>query len=393
MARGLFTGPSAQVTDDMYARIISGRAHRERYALHLEQGATVDTNTYFGRLPASYFQRWTTVTEVQLKLVFDTSSPARLLLRGSDIHGGARTIDSTEVDGTGTAVLSARLNEYVDGGALWMECTAVGGPLTITDLEWTAPAPADDPARRDRHLHLQQGRRLRDQRRRRRRRQGSAGGHRRDLRRRPGHRCRRDPAAVQRRRRATRRQAGVPAAAEPRWRGRLFAGHVRDLERRRSCERDPDGRRHPLRTRDDPAAQRLREPDAVADDRRRADALPEEHPRTARQRRADADDEAAGGPMGAQRAAQLGHDQVPAAQARRRRIQRVVVMPDPVGGDRRDRPADADVLPVGRHRIRAARVAKPASRRRRCPTRASGTPTSTGRTATSSSGTSASATR
>ena len=141
VARGLFTGPSAQVSDDLYARIVSGRAHRERYALHLEKGATVDTNTYFGRLPASYFQRWTTVTDVQLKLVFNTSSPARLLLRGSNIHGGVRTIASTEVDGTGTAVLSARLNEFVDGGALWMECTAVGGPLTITDLEWTTPAP------------------------------------------------------------------------------------------------------------------------------------------------------------------------------------------------------------------------------------------------------------
>ncbi len=141
VARGLFTGPSAQVSDDLYARIVSGRAHRERYALHLEKGATVDTNTYFGRLPASYFQRWTTVTDVQLKLVFNTSSPARLLLRGSNIHGGVRTIASTEVDGTGTAVLSARLNEFVDGGALWMECTAVGGPLTITDLEWTAPPP------------------------------------------------------------------------------------------------------------------------------------------------------------------------------------------------------------------------------------------------------------
>ena len=34
----------------------------------------------------------------------------------------------------------------------------------------------------------------------------------------------------------------------------------------------------------DPAAQRLREPDARADDRRRADAVPEEHPRTARRR-------------------------------------------------------------------------------------------------------------
>ncbi|HEY7050978.1 MAG TPA: glycosyltransferase [Mycobacterium sp.] len=141
LARGLFAGPSARVPDDMYAHVKSGTAHRERNALHLQHGATVDTNTYFGRLPASYLQRWTTVTGVQLKLAFDASGPARLALRASDSHGTPRTIASTEVDGTGTAQLSAPLNEYADGGALWMEAAAVGGPLRITDLEWTAPAP------------------------------------------------------------------------------------------------------------------------------------------------------------------------------------------------------------------------------------------------------------
>ena len=39
-------------------------------------------------------------------------------------------------------MLTTRLNEYVDGGALWMECTAVGSTAKITDLEWTVPAPA-----------------------------------------------------------------------------------------------------------------------------------------------------------------------------------------------------------------------------------------------------------
>ncbi|MGH3675005.1 MAG: glycosyltransferase [Mycobacterium sp.] len=141
VARGLFTGPSAQVPDDMYARIVSGKAHRERNALHLEHGATVDTNTYFGRLPASYFQRWTIATEVQLKLAYETSGPATLLLRASDAGGTERTVTSTEMDGTGTAVLSTRLNEFVDGGALWMECRAVSGPLRITDQEWTVPGP------------------------------------------------------------------------------------------------------------------------------------------------------------------------------------------------------------------------------------------------------------
>ncbi len=141
VARGLFSGPSPRVTDDMYARIVRGRAVRERNALRLEQGATVHTDTYFGRFPASYFQRWTTVTQVELKLAFDAAGPARVMLRGSDSHGIDRTIASTEVDGAGTAVMSAPLNEFLDGGALWMECTAGGGALTITDLEWTVAAP------------------------------------------------------------------------------------------------------------------------------------------------------------------------------------------------------------------------------------------------------------
>jgi len=141
VARGLFSGPSPRVTDDMYARVIRGRAARERNALRLEHGATVHTDTYFGRFPASYFQRWTTVTQVQLKLAFDAAGPARVLLRGSDSHGVDRTITGTEVDSAGTAVLSAELNEFLDGGSLWMECTATGGALTITDLGWTVAAP------------------------------------------------------------------------------------------------------------------------------------------------------------------------------------------------------------------------------------------------------------
>ncbi|MGK2882706.1 MAG: glycosyltransferase [Mycobacterium sp.] len=141
VARGLFAGPSARVSDDLYARVVRGKARRERDSLNLEKGSTVDTNTYFGRLPASYFQRWTTVTNVQLKLVFETSHRARLVLRGSDARGNSRLIATTDVDGTGTVVLEAGLNEYVDGGALWMEATALDGPLRITDLAWTVCAP------------------------------------------------------------------------------------------------------------------------------------------------------------------------------------------------------------------------------------------------------------
>ena len=140
-ARGVFTGPNPAVPDRLYTRVVRGKAHRERTALRLEKGATVNTDAYFGLFPASYLQRWTDVTEVTLRLAFDAAGQARVLLRASDAKGYARTIATTEVDGTGTVSLTAKLNEFVDGGSLWMECTAIGGPVTITDLEWTVPAP------------------------------------------------------------------------------------------------------------------------------------------------------------------------------------------------------------------------------------------------------------
>jgi galactofuranosylgalactofuranosylrhamnosyl-N-acetylglucosaminyl-diphospho-decaprenol beta-1,5/1,6-galactofuranosyltransferase len=138
VARGLFTGVSAAVPDEMYTRI-RGRGHCERHALTLEKGARASTDTYFGRVPVSYFQRWTRVSEFQLKLAYD--GPGRVLLRGCDSHGVEKTVSSAELDGAGVVTLTAGLNEYVDGGALWMECKAVGGPLRITDLEWTVAAP------------------------------------------------------------------------------------------------------------------------------------------------------------------------------------------------------------------------------------------------------------
>ena len=140
VARGLFTGVSTQVPDEMYARI-RGRGNCERTSLSLEKGAHGSTNTYFGRLPVSYFQRWTRVSDFQLKLAYDAVGSARVLLRGCDAHGVERTVTSAELDGAGVVTLTAPLNEYVDGGALWMECKAVGGPLKITDLQWSVAAP------------------------------------------------------------------------------------------------------------------------------------------------------------------------------------------------------------------------------------------------------------
>jgi galactofuranosylgalactofuranosylrhamnosyl-N-acetylglucosaminyl-diphospho-decaprenol beta-1,5/1,6-galactofuranosyltransferase len=141
VARGIFAAPAPQLPDDLYAKIIEGTAHRRRASLTLEHGAYVTTNTYFGLLPASYFQRWTELTQISLKLAYDASGPARISLCASDFNGNNRTIDRMQVDGAGTVSMAADLDAFVDGGSLWIECVADGGSLTIKDLVWTTRAP------------------------------------------------------------------------------------------------------------------------------------------------------------------------------------------------------------------------------------------------------------
>ncbi|MEV0947185.1 glycosyltransferase [Rhodococcus sp. NPDC049939] len=142
VARGLFTGPTTRVKDDLYAKIVRGRAHRERDVLHLEKGAKVETDTYFGRFPASYFQRWTSVAEVTVGFRHEAAGRTEVALRGSDSGGHSRVLATAKIDGSGTTQLSAKLDTYLDGGSMWVEFAAVDGALTVSELEWTVAAPS-----------------------------------------------------------------------------------------------------------------------------------------------------------------------------------------------------------------------------------------------------------
>ena len=142
LQRGVFVGPAPKISAEMYS-VSTGTVSRERTVLRLESGATVHTDTYFGRFAASYWQRWTTVTEVEVAMTLTVGDRARVRLAASDIAGHRRLIDTADVR-AGAAqrvVLRAPLDQYVDGGALWLEFDAVGGELTIAELEWSAAAP------------------------------------------------------------------------------------------------------------------------------------------------------------------------------------------------------------------------------------------------------------
>ncbi|KAA0918091.1 glycosyltransferase [Dietzia sp. ANT_WB102] len=146
LQRSLFSGPLRWVNDDLYSRVLRGVARRTRRELHLQVGAVVDINTYFGRFEASYWQRWTSVSEVTVRVSVEAAGQVDVLVRASDIGSHVRTVDVVHHHGDGMAVLHVPVDTFTDGGAMWLEFHAVDAPATVSDVEWSTTTTR--PARR-----------------------------------------------------------------------------------------------------------------------------------------------------------------------------------------------------------------------------------------------------
>lgn len=151
LQRGVFTGPSTNISDGLYANIKKGTSARQRFAIQLPAGTHLHTNTYFGRFAASYWQRWTTVEQIEVWATVEVAHQARVRLVASDIAGHPRIVDSHTLDAPASArggqpvprtiTMRAPLDKFLDGGALWIEVDAIGGTVALSDVAWTAPAP------------------------------------------------------------------------------------------------------------------------------------------------------------------------------------------------------------------------------------------------------------
>ncbi|MFC4854699.1 glycosyltransferase [Actinophytocola glycyrrhizae] len=139
--RGLFRGPDPVCPDDLYLQVEQGNAVRERQRLVVHAGSAVTTDTYFGRFPASYWQRWTVVNEVDVELTLTGSG--RVALVASDPAGETRVIAARELTGLRRepVTLTAALDKFVDGGFLWLEITTGDEELEVEQLRWTVSAP------------------------------------------------------------------------------------------------------------------------------------------------------------------------------------------------------------------------------------------------------------
>ncbi|MBE1581079.1 glycosyltransferase [Amycolatopsis roodepoortensis] len=140
--RGLYAGPAPIVSKDLYAELQWGSAVRERAGITIEPASKVSGNTYFGRFPASYWQRWTDVTEVQVEAV--VSGDGQLSVGASDIEGDPRVVAAEIVSGAKQqkVTLTAKLDKFYDGGALWLDLETEGGQsLSVEKVRWTVEAP------------------------------------------------------------------------------------------------------------------------------------------------------------------------------------------------------------------------------------------------------------
>ncbi|MGY1746342.1 glycosyltransferase [Blastococcus sp. SYSU D00695] len=138
--RVLFDGPSPLVPTALYVQVPEGTAGTSRHGLRVAPHSRATTNTYFGRFPASYWQRWTAVVEVEVTAA--VRGTGRMTVVASDVAGVTRTVAVADVDGDGPVSLTARVDRFLDGGALWAEWETGEGELRVEDVRWTVPSPA-----------------------------------------------------------------------------------------------------------------------------------------------------------------------------------------------------------------------------------------------------------
>jgi galactofuranosylgalactofuranosylrhamnosyl-N-acetylglucosaminyl-diphospho-decaprenol beta-1,5/1,6-galactofuranosyltransferase len=139
--RTFFTARSFLAPEGMYAQAALGVAVQERERVVIGPHALVTTNTYFGRFPASYWQRWTEVGEVTVEAVVTGSG--KVSVCASDSLGNDRVVTAEKVSGVTamTVRLTAEIDRFVDGGALWLDIETDEEPLTVEGARWLVNAP------------------------------------------------------------------------------------------------------------------------------------------------------------------------------------------------------------------------------------------------------------
>ncbi|WP_193614805.1 glycosyltransferase [Nocardioides lijunqiniae] len=115
-----------------------------RTALRVKSGERLSFGTYFNAFPASYWRRWTVVSDVTLTVEL-RGAGATVIVYKSMANGRAQRVDSavSGAEGTATFTFDLSLKPFVDGGWYWYNVVAGDEDVVVASAEWTADVPDD----------------------------------------------------------------------------------------------------------------------------------------------------------------------------------------------------------------------------------------------------------
>ncbi|MFC6154454.1 glycosyltransferase [Nocardioides yefusunii] len=115
-----------------------------RTEFKLPAGEEISFGTYFNAFPASYWRRWTIVSEVTLTVTL-RGKGAHLVVYRSMANGRSQRVDDafTGDAESGTYSFDLPLKPFVDGGWYWYDVVAGDSDVVVESAEWTAEVPED----------------------------------------------------------------------------------------------------------------------------------------------------------------------------------------------------------------------------------------------------------
>ncbi|MET4136989.1 glycosyltransferase [Pseudarthrobacter sp. PvP090] len=108
-----------------------------RHSMRVRSGEQLSFGTYFNAFPASYWRRWTSVSDI--RLVVRTSGTGTVTVYKSNARGSVQRVDGIHVDGDTTSVFELSLKPFGDGGWYWFDLAASSQELTLQNAQWEAP--------------------------------------------------------------------------------------------------------------------------------------------------------------------------------------------------------------------------------------------------------------
>lgn len=106
----------------------------------VRQGQRVSFGTYFNAFPAAYWQRWTTLESVTLRL--RTQGSGTIIVYRSNANGAPQRVDSRTLQGETEVSFQLPLTAFGDGGWYWFDLIAGREELVLKGGEWTTDAEA-----------------------------------------------------------------------------------------------------------------------------------------------------------------------------------------------------------------------------------------------------------